>query len=564
MNKKSNQGLGRLSGAAMMVLVLGLGGCAEMPLWGKNDTEAAMEQAKKDQRQQAERDAKNFAQSMLNELSPEPAFAVEKPQQKQEKRFDLNAMGLGAPAVYQALVESTPWSLIVDADVRDLISIQLKDVTLDEALDALRDAYGLEYEMKGRRLHISKPKLISKTFQMNYLLGSRSGRSDVRVSSGSISDSGGQAAGAAGQAGSVQSAGSGGVKGMEASRITTSLQNDFWAGMSSSLNSMVGKENGKEVVINPQSGLVFVRAMPSEMREVEAYLKKTERVVGRQVMLEAKIIEVVLTQGAQAGINWAALDGAGKHQFSVGGNLTQIDGATRSLVSGTTLGGGSGLLSASGGGVMNMAFSNGNFAALMSFLETQGDIHVLSTPRVATLNNQKAVLKVGTDEFFVTNVSTTTTTTGTGAGTTTPTINVQPFFSGIALDVTPQIDEAGLVTLHVHPSVSEVSEKAKNINLGALGNYSLPLASSNINEADSMVRVNDGQIVAIGGLMRSASVNSDSKVPGLGDVPAAGSLFKQTSKSARKSELVILIKPTVISAPSDWGRAGQGASSGIQ
>ncbi|MGH8677876.1 MAG: type II secretion system protein GspD, partial [Burkholderiales bacterium] len=183
--------------------------------------------------------------------------------------------------------------------------------------------------------------------------------------------------------------------------------------------------------------------------------------------------------------------------------------------------------------------------------ETQGNLQVLSSPRIATLNNQKALLKVGTDDFFVTNVATTTTTTGT-TSTQSPTITVQPFFSGVALDVTPQIDQNSYITLHIHPSVSSVTERTKNIDLGTAGQFRLPLASSNISESDTIVRVADGNIVAIGGLMKETQSRNRSQVPGLGNLPVVGNLFRSTGQQSVKTELVILIKPTVIQGPAGW------------
>jgi MSHA biogenesis protein MshL len=174
---------------------------------------------------------------------------------------------------------------------------------------------------------------------------------------------------------------------------------------------------------------------------------------------------------------------------------------------------------------------------------------VLSSPRIATLNNQKAVLKVGTDEFFVTNISTTTTTTGT-TNTVSPTITVEPFFSGIALDVTPQIDEAENITLHIRPSISAVSEKQKTLNLGSLGVFTLPLASSNVSETDSVVRVQDGNIVAIGGLMKQEQAAGSDGLPGASSFP----LFGQKGRAFRKREIVILLKPTIIRSDAAWQR----------
>jgi len=204
-----------------------------------------------------------------------------------------------------------------------------------------------------------------------------------------------------------------------------------------------------------------------------------------------------------------------------------------------------GLNAATASGLFGLAFQSSNFAALINFLETQGSVQVLSSPRIAAINNQKAVLKVGTDDFFVTSVSTTTNSTATG-NVVSPTITVQPFFSGIAFDVTPQIDEDGNIMLHVHPSVSNVAERNKVLNLGQLGSFTLPLASSAISESDTIVRVRDGNIVAIGGLMKTSLASDKTQIPGAGDVPGLGLLFGSRSRDLEKHELVILIKATVI------------------
>jgi MSHA biogenesis protein MshL len=171
------------------------------------------------------------------------------------------------------------------------------------------------------------------------------------------------------------------------------------------------------------------------------------------------------------------------------------------------------------------------------------------------MNNQKAVLKVGTDSFFVTNVSggTTSNTTNntTGNSTTLPTITLTPFFSGISLDVTPQVDDGTNVTLHIHPAVTSVTEVSKQIDLGAIGNYKLPLASSAVNETDTLVRIQDGRIVAIGGLMQMDSSRNVSGVPGTTGSPFAP-LFGNKATQGRKREVIVLIKPTIIRTASDW------------
>ncbi|MBP8190450.1 MAG: pilus (MSHA type) biogenesis protein MshL, partial [Aquabacterium sp.] len=407
--------------------------------------------------------------------------------------------------------------------------------------------------------------LQTRIFQVAYPSSKRSGRSDTRVISGSLTAnvSTGSSGGGAGSAPS------------EGSQVSTAIDTDFWKELDTALRAIVGEGDGRQIVLSQHSGVLVVKAMPKQLREIESFLKSSKLSIERQVMLEAKIVEVVLNDGYQSGINWTQLTGAGNHRLSVGADASRIwvpgsvgrqygvpDGAivttvdtssTPAKIVPTTM---SELVSQpltqATKGILGLAVSTDSFYGLLSFLETQGSVQVLSSPRVAAINNQKAVLRVGTDDFYVTGISTTTTTNASGGSVTTPTITTQPFFSGISLDVTPQIDAEGTVTMHVRPSVSNVSERPRVVNLGTLGSFNLPLASSNVNETDTIVRVQDGNIVAIGGLMHQEQDNTKSQVPFVGDLPVIGNLFKQNSRSMRKSELVFLIKPTVIKGESDW------------
>jgi MSHA type pilus biogenesis protein MshL len=336
---------------------------------------------------------------------------------------------------------------------------------------------------------------------------------------------------------------------MESSRISTAQRNDLWTEIETTVKLLVGEKEGRSVVVSPQTGNIVLRALPREIRSVSDYLEATRISVQRQVMLEAKVVEVQLSDSERTGINWAAFR-LGLSTRASGGALAP--GA--SLAPTGTIG--DGLLTVNpgvaidaaataAGSLLGLAFQTRNFAAVLDFLGTQGNTQVLSSPRIATMNNQKAVLKVGTDDFFVTSISSTTTAVGNTTATT-PNIGVQPFFSGISLDVTPNIDASGYITLHVHPSVSTVSERTKVINLGTQGSYSLPLASSQINESDAVVRAHDGNIIAIGGLMRQASVNSDSGIPGSEGTVWRKLLGGQTNRLSEKRELVILLKPTIV------------------
>jgi MSHA biogenesis protein MshL len=467
-----------------------------------------------------------------------------------ETKFDLSVNNTPANQVFTAIVSGTRYSILVPADVSGYISLHLKDVTVFEALEAIREVYGYEYKVDGSRIYVQGVSLQTRIYQVNYLTGQRSGSSSLRVASSSIAGTtaGSTTPGAAPTPANISSS--------DGSRVSMTSSADFWSELSTSLISIVGHEKGRSVVISPMSGVIVVRALPDELRNVATYLKASQISIERQVILEAKIIEVSLTDSLQTGVNWASFTNDGSRFTSAGqlaagstlnptagGAATALNGNIISATPGTSLSAGS----TAPGSLFGLAFQTSNFAALLNFLESQGSVHVLSSPRIATLNNQKAVLKVGTDEFFVTGITTTTTAVGTTA-TTTPSVTLQPFFSGISLDVTPRIDENNEIILHVHPSVGQVSTVNKILNLGVTtGTYILPLASSSVSETDSIVRAHDGQIVAIGGLMRQATIEEESGLPGL-----AKSIFGQTSKRTEKRELVILIKPTVVNGDKDW------------
>ena len=484
-----------------------------------------------------------------------------------DRRFDLSVSHAPAQQVFMSMVSGTRYSMLVHPDVAGTLSLNLKDVTMREALEAIREIYGYEYRIDGSRIYIQPAGLQTRVFQVNYLPGQRRGLSDVRVQSGAVTDL--APASTTGAAGSpVTTGGTPTSRSLESSRVTTRVDSDFWTDLRAALTTIVGSAEGRSVVVTPGSGVVLVRAFPQELRAVEQYLRVTQLAVERQVMLEAKILEVTLSDGYQAGINWAAFRNAGPNltvgQLSTGTSPGNV--ATQLGTSGQVLGTGAapnglivdsagrtalatpGALNVSGpaGAVFGLALQTSNFAALLNFLESQGNVQVLSSPRIATINNQKAVLKVGTDEFFVTNVTTTTTTSGV-ATQQSPTVTVQPFFSGIVLDVTPQIDDKTNIILHIHPAVSEVTESTRVVNLGGqIAEIRLPLAKSTVSETDTIVRVSDGNIVAIGGLMSVDIRDNRGGLPGFPDA------LRNTSRSLVKKELVILLKPTLIESDRNW------------
>ncbi len=550
----------------------------------KNDTYDAIgrEMAKANSQPTATPAVDNAVANAL--LPPASALATQLPKARPalEERFNVSFNNVPAQQFFRSIVAGTRYNMLVHPDVSGSISANLKDVTLLETLEAVKEMYGYDYRVDGTRITIRPLTMQTRMFHVNYLVAQRRGTSNLRVTSTSVADAGNgnngnnqnnQNSSNTNNNGGTNNSGSNGggsnLVQMERTDVNTTSVNDFWADLKAAVEAIVGsKEGGRSVVISPQSGVVVIRAMPDELRNVDMYLKATQLSVDRQVILEAKILEVELNDSFQSGINWASFASfRGSHanrvsggMISPGANLAPLpyDGSQPPVI-----GNGRGLSASTGfslsqaaeaaGSLFGFAFQTNNFAALITFLESQGTVHVLSSPRVAAMNNQKAVLKIGTDEFFVTGVTTNINNTTTG-NTITPSVTLQPFFSGVVLDVTPQIDDKGNILLHVHPSVSQVTTVNKGVNLGTAGTLNLPLAASATSELDSIVRGQNGRVVAIGGLMRQASTGDTDQLPGADKIPVLGALFRNKNRVNQKRELVVLIKPTIVEGANDWSQ----------
>jgi len=441
----------------------------------------------------------------------------------EDERFDVSADRLTARTFFMGLVEGTAYNMIVHEDIAGEITLHLKDVTVAEVMKAVRDVYGYEYKRNGNLYQVVPKALETQIFQVNYLDIQRMGKSQTSVSSGSVSQVSNDSSDSSSD--SSDSGSDSSTQTVMGTQISTSSQADFWGNLQQTLAAIIGQESGQRVVVTPQTGVIVARAYPSELLTLKSYLEKAELILRRQVVIEAKILEVTLSNGFQAGIDWSAIGTPNSRNSLVVGQSSAAFTNPDNI-----------------GGIFSAALNLNDFTALIDLLGRQGNVQVLSSPRVSTLNNQKAVIKVGTDEFYVTDIQNTT-TTGT-ATTSTPDVELTPFFSGIALDVTPQISEDDEIILHIHPSVSEVQDQQKLISIG-VDAFNIPLALSSIRESDSVVRASSGQVIVIGGLMKSGSNDVLAKAPGLGDIPGVGKLFQQRQQSSDKSELVILLRPAI-------------------
>jgi MSHA biogenesis protein MshL len=501
-----------------------------------------------------------------------PPLTIPKPKvdsTQLEPRFDLTVNNTPAKEVFTAIGSGSRYNMLPLPGVDGNITLNLKDVTIFEALDTISALYGYEYDVQGKSIYIQPVTLQIKLFKIDYLAAMRDSSSSISVKAS------GQAATSSTVGGTAPVVTPGGAAQSANSSFVTTKQSatdfNFWQNLQDALTSIITpKEKDKSnqiersVVINRMSGVIVVRAMPEELRNVAEFLKASQLSVERQVIIEAKFIEVTLSDSYQSGVNWAAIGTKGGSNYSTGivsQGVTQsgtviapnllpnaTGGAGQAMANGAfsatpgvSLAGG--MATGAQSSLFGLAFQTNNFAAMLNFLETQGSVHVLSSPRISTLNNQKAVLKVGVDEPYATGFTPGTSTTVSGGSNTLPTPIYTPMFSGIALDVTPRINDKDEIILHVHPSISQVNSVTKDAGSGSF----IQMASTSIEETDSVVRAKDSQIVVIGGLMSQSTTVSNSGLPGW-----IKSIFGQTSKSSSKRELVILLKPTVVDNDKDW------------
>ncbi len=517
----------RLPWRLALVLAIALPGCAVPPEHDR--TARAIEKTMEDAARESEAQARAKDQpprEVLDALLP-PLDVGSLRGPAGEPRFDITVNNLDAQEFFLSLVEGSSYNVVVHPEVTGGISLNLKGVTIPHVMESVRDVYGYDFQRTGATFRILPATLQTRLFKVDYLRVIRTGQSQTRVVSGQLTE-----------------------KGATPNEVKTESKSDFWTELEASLTAMVTGE-GRSVVVSPQSGVVVVRALPSELRNVELFLNTTQNSIERQVILEAKILEVELNDGFQSGINWTALFEPGDNKTITLGQTS--DGGTSdgvvSGVLGATIAAGSPFAGAAG--IFSLALKLNDFNAFIDLLKQQGDVHVLSSPRISTVNNQKALIKVGSDEYFVSDIIYTPAEVKDGVRTearTTP--KFLPFFSGIALEVIPQINENDEIILYIHPTISQVQTQEKSITLDDK-TTTLPLALSNVRESNSIVRAANNQVVVIGGLMQDSSRSDRAGLPGA-EGPLLGSLLRHKRASSRKSELVILLRPTVVKDEHQW------------
>ncbi len=468
----------------------------------------------------------------------------------QQARLNISVNDVDAREFFMGLVVDTDENMLVHPEVSGTISLELKNVTIAQVLDAVQKVYGYDYKKNDMGYIIYPATLQSKTFKVDRLDLQRFGNSNTSVSSGRQASQNNQQ-GSGNQQGSSNQQSSGNQQDsssqggnpmgsgpqrntMQTSRSSSSsvlsiTATDFWKELKDSLTHILAVDPQATVDINQQSGIVIVRAKPMQLREVENFLSVTQTQISRQVILEAKILEVTLDDNHQDGVNWESIVREGINKAPL---LTGIGGVMDPTAFTS---------------IFTVGAHTGDFSAFVELMETQGKTNVLSSPRISTLNNQTAIIKVGQDEYFATGFNGGT-PGATGVAPTSPTVLIDVFFSGISLDVTPQIDDNEDITLHIHPSISQVKKDTKDFGL----NITLPLALTTVRESDSIVKAKNGQIIVLGGLMQEKDNENKQGITGLARIPYLGNLFRVNTGTSQKSELIILLKASFIGSDADW------------
>ncbi len=502
-------------------------------------------------------------QEVVNDLMPDMALSDDLLMPVSE-RFNVVATRQDARDFFDSLVAGTDYGVAVSPQVSGEITINLPNVTIDDVMTAVEEIYDYQISRRDNIYQIRPPGVQTRIFNIDYLDVSRSGSSSVQVTSGASGGSGGGGGGGLGGGGlgggggglgggggglgggGGGAAGGGGAGG--GGQISTATETDFWDGIQETLENMLsdntarntggsgllaGLEGGSDavtdnsrVIVQPQVGLIMVTASPGDLERVAEFLERTQDILSREVTIQVQFLEVVLNKGFQTAIDFDTFGPGGADEsgntvtadFGGGNNGSSIDAISNPLA-------------------LTTNFTD--FDAVFRILESRGTTQVLSSPSLKVLNNQKAVFQDGDSEFFQTGVGASVVSTGSST-TQTSGNNLQSFFSGISMDITPQISADGIITLHVHPTITTVTEQTKQI-----GGEQVPLARPSVRELDSIIRAQDGRIVVLGGLAYERSLDDAAGIPVANDIPLVGGVFDQRRRTTVKSEFIILLRPLI-------------------
>ena len=436
------------------------------------------------------------------------------------RRYTLVMAGADARELFLSLARENDFNLVLSPEVSGTVTMDIKEATAEELMDEVCGMLGCRAVFGGNTVRVAPERRATRVFPVDYLLTGRTGSGSLMAST-STSGGGGGGGGAGGTSSMSSTTSS---ESQSTNTVVTEEKGDFWGGLAEEIGALLSPGSGK-VVVNPTSGTVTVTDYMANVEQVERHLRMIEARVRTGVVIETRIMEVTLDDATKYGIDWTALPDLSS--ISLSGTLAGGAAAAQSLSTGAT--------------AFRLGVAGSKFNAFLDAQAQAGNLKVLSAPKVSTLNNQKAIIRIGRQDVFFRAVVTPASTTSAAFTTYTP----DSVTEGIILSVTPQVGRDGRIMLAIHPTITEKVGTAV-----APDNNTAPILD--VRETNTVVTVADGETVFIGGMMQERTQETVKSVPLLGDIPYLGALFRSNEQVKKKTELVILISPRVV-------RYGEGA-----
>ncbi len=385
------------------------------------------------------------------------------------------------------LVRGTRLSVVPDPDVQGKFRGELKDVTLRQAFEMILQPHGYDYSVQGNLVRIFRRRLETRRFDLNYVITRRTGSRTLSASNAMTPNGQGSSA-----------------------EVTATDAGDIFSDVATGVQTLLSPDG--RFNIDRKAALLQATDFPDRLDQIQLYVDAVQHRATRQVHIQAMVIEVVLNDEFAAGLDWHKLVERAGDSIAVTQNVAPTAGRTMT-------------------GGLNIK----DFPGLLSALASQGTVNVLASPTVNALNNEPAIMRVGTQDVFFKTTTQIDAVTGRILQTTEP----QAITEGVVLSVTPQIAGDGMINMSISPSLTERTGQATS----RFGDTA-PILS--VREADTLVRVHDRETIIVAGLMDHRVRPDVRKVPLLGDLPGVGKIFRGESTSRRKTDLIILLTPTVM------------------
>jgi MSHA biogenesis protein MshL len=465
--------------------------------------------------------------------------------------YAFQATDLDLKSALAAFARANSLNIVPDNDVAGTVTLDVRDLPLQQMMRALLEANDCTWREEGGLIRVRNVE--TRTFTVDYLRLSRNGKgtSSATLNSATSGSSGGGGGSSGGGGGGGGGAGGGGAGGGSAGGSSVNLVADnaidFWKELKEELGFILTPAGKASLSMNMTAGIVQVTDRPSALQRVENYLSGVDKSIHRQVDIEVKIYDVALNDQFQFGIDWVHVAEAYGGTLGFGGGTLPVAAGSASLLDSALNGLNRNVSSGTGDRPTTLMFQNFNTAVAVNALQQQGSVEVISQPHIRALNNQTALVKVGTETPFFS--ETTTIIPSVNGNQVTSGDQITTITVGTILAITPQISGDDWISLDISPVLTSL-----------LGTSTSPSRSAtapvlDTKQASTLVRVRDGTTVVLGGLIQTEKSHSERKVPLLGDIPWLGKLFTGTFKNKVKKELVMFVTPRIVredetSAPS--------------